>query len=274
MIGNAHQTTLLELVITPWLSQAMVLVCCLLGGLRGDMALLVVPPAALLLLCGIALRHHQKQSHNGEVLIAFLCIIALLIGTAVGWFVNISWLSEYHRLSQGASYFNVLPFEAAAGKLDASTIVFTADSAVLSSKTYGLVYADAPIARNYCVAPVMTTSDVQTRVEYWVAGINCCQPRSGFACGEAANLNAHGAVVLPPESQEDPGYAEAIRGASNAYGLQASNKFLLLSWNQDPVGFCHKLWRQSWMVVAIFSAAYLFVSLMAGVVLIQSFQKR
>jgi len=274
MIGIGYQMTLWELVVTPWLFQAIVLGCCLIGGLQGNLSVLLIPPATLLLLSGIALRHHQKQRHSGEVLIAFLCIVALLIGSAVGWFANISWLAEYHRLSQGASYFNVLPYEASAGKLDARTIVFTPDSAVITSKAFGLVDADAAIARTYCVAPVMTTSDVQTRVEYWVAGTNCCRPRSDFQCGDVANMNAHAAIVLPKDSQDDPSYAEAIKGASDAYGLQSSNNFLLLSWSQDPVGFRDRLWKDSWMLLTLFSAAYLLVSIMASIVLMQSFQKR
>lgn len=274
MSGAGYQLKLWEIIIVPWAFQAVILLVFFLAGTHGKLLVLWVAPISMLVLCAAALRHHYLHRHSGEVLIACLCLVSVILGSAVGWYAEVRWLAEYNRLSQGASYFNVLPVEAAASKLDATTIDFTQDTIVDLSQAFGMIDTDGEIGRTYCVAPVMTHLEVQTRIEYFAAGIDCCSVRSDFACGDATHGNAHGGLVLPQALQLDPKFASAVTGFVNAYNFTIGNDFLLLEWNQNPKAFVHGAWSSSWKLLAIFSSAYFLISIMVGVVLLQSFKGR
>lgn len=272
MCGAGYETSVYELIFVPWSFQALVLACFFVGSATGCTTVLWVAPLCLITMCGLALRHHQKHRNSGEVIVAALCLVAILFGTGVGVFGDIKWLSEYHRLSQGASYFQVLPRESAAGKMDAATIQFTRNATVDIQHGFGFTDARDPIASIYCVAPVINRNDPQTRIEYWAAGVNCCNSRGNFQCGAVVDAMAHDAVVLPAEMQNDYNFQAAIKGSSNANGYIVGNSYLLVNWTQNAAGFYANLWRSCAKMFMVFSGVYLLISVMVGVVLIQSFK--
>mmetsp|Transcript_110266 Transcript_110266/g.235489 ORF Transcript_110266/g.235489 Transcript_110266/m.235489 type:complete len:342 (-) Transcript_110266:34-1059(-) len=259
-----------ELVLVPWLLQVLILVCFLLAGAHGKTHVLWEIPIVTLVLATWFTRHHYKKEDNVEVVLGLLCLTAICMGTLVGVYSNLEYLQEYYRLTQGASYYNVLPSEPALGKNDATTLVFTSSSRVDSHRTYGFVDATSANGDTYCVAPVASAEDSATqmrRIQYWAVGFDCCEQRGSFQCGAAGSESAHGAIVLPEETQEDRAFKAAIRGAEAAYGLLSGQEHLLVRWVEDPIRSRDGLWSGTVILYLIFGGVYLMISSMVGVAL-------
>mmetsp|Transcript_9319 Transcript_9319/g.24036 ORF Transcript_9319/g.24036 Transcript_9319/m.24036 type:complete len:362 (+) Transcript_9319:100-1185(+) len=253
-----------ELIFVPWAFMAMTLVCYFLAGAHGHFAVLFVIPVVLLSLSAFFIRYHYTFGHYAEMVLGLLCLVAILISLSVGAYGIFANLLEYHRLSQGASYFNVLPEESAAGHLDATAIVFTNSTMVDGTRAFGFTDATAALPTTYCVAPVSDDGAASNRIQYWVAGINCCQARSSFVCSDAANANAHGGLALPQDEQRSEMFKAAVHGAQAAYQLTSGDDYLLLEWNADPIGYRNGLWHRTLMLFGIFGAVYLILSAMVG----------
>lgn len=253
-----------ELIIVPWLFLAVVLACALQGGTHGYFVTLVAIPVVLLFLNGWFLRHHYTRSNNSEVILGILVLTAILISLSVSVYAVAKSLLEYHRLSQGASYFNVLPSESAMSKNDATTLSFTNSSLVDVTRTFGFTDARASTPVTYCVAPISDGFLYQNRVQYWAAGLDCCEARSNFACYDKKSTGAHGALVLEDEMQALDGFRSAIDGAQGQYGLTTGDNYLLLKWVEDPVGYRDSLWKNTATLFLIFGGVYLVISSMIG----------
>eukprot|EP00442_Polarella_glacialis_P055706 CAMPEP_0115081658 /NCGR_PEP_ID=MMETSP0227-20121206/19416_1 /TAXON_ID=89957 /ORGANISM="Polarella glacialis, Strain CCMP 1383" /LENGTH=330 /DNA_ID=CAMNT_0002469557 /DNA_START=237 /DNA_END=1229 /DNA_ORIENTATION=- len=267
MAEKEHQVNVYELIGVPWGLLVLILACYLVAGAYGQLFVLWMMPVVLCLLFGFFVRYHYKLGNNDEVVLGVLSLAAIVIATSVGVYANLSMLQEYHRLSQGASYFNVLPSEAVDGKLDATTMAFTQLTVADTSRSYGFVDATDPNAPIYCVAPISTGEASFTRIQFWAAGINCCDSLKNFVCGDAAKSGAHGAFILPQSEQVSDGFAKAITGAEAAYGLKTGNGFLLFQWSMDPIQYRDSQWNSSVMLFVIFAAVYLGISGMAGFVI-------
>lgn len=257
-----------ELIAVPWVFLALVLACFLQAGTYGYYLPLFVIPVVLLVLNSWFLVHHYKRGRNAEVVLGILTLTAISISLCVGLYAVVRNLSEYRRLSQGASYFNVLPSEPAAGKMDATTLVFTNTTLVDVSRTFGFTDARGPIQRTFCVAPVANGELHAKRVQFWAAGVNCCEARSNFGCFDLHSAGKHGAIVLPKAAQEDEGFRDAVRGAQAAYLLEAGGPYMLVHWLQDPVGYRDNLWNSSATLFLVFGSVYLVISTMIGIALL------
>mmetsp|Transcript_53694 Transcript_53694/g.166704 ORF Transcript_53694/g.166704 Transcript_53694/m.166704 type:complete len:323 (+) Transcript_53694:127-1095(+) len=252
-----------ELILVPWAFLVLILICYLLGGAHGKPLVLWVIPIILVAVSLFFIRHHYKLGNNAEVVLGILCITAITIGLVVGSYSVARSLNEYYRLSQGASYFNVLPTELAMGKSDATTLDFTNNTAVDPSRTLGYVDAGLTSSTTYCVAPI-SNGEEGNRIQFWAAGIGCCERRSNFKCGMAQDPDAHGAVVLPEAMQKMQGYKLAVDGAKAAYNLMTGDDYLLVSWNKDPVDYRDNLWTSTVTLFFIFGSVYLVISCMVG----------
>lgn len=252
-----------ELIFVPWMFLALVLVCYLLAGAAGKVAVLWIVPAVLIVLSMIFIHLNYKQGNNAEVVLGLLCITAVLIGLVVGVYATAKSLSEYRRLSLGASYFNVLPTEPAAGHTDGTTFVFTNNSFVDQDRAFGYTDIYSSAATMYCVAPITDGTNMK-KVQFWAAGTNCCESRGGFHCGEAANAKAHGALMMPQSFQSSDGFRLAVRGAESAFSLQTAEHYVLLTWTSDPIAYRASLWSSTVALFMIFSGVYFAISGMIG----------
>lgn len=263
------KVTLIELILLPWIAQAVILATFLQAGANGLILTLVLVPSVLLVLSVLFLRYHLYRGNYGEVAIAGLVVVAIVIATAVGLHAELKWLNEYHRLSQGASYFNVLPSEPAASKNDATTLDFIDTAFVQADQTYGYADISGPKITMYCVAPVASASDPlnTNRVQYWAVGTGCCTSRSMFRCGAATDSSAHGGVVLSKATSSLPGYQAALSGAMSLYDLLPSDSHILLTWTNDPTSYRQKLFNSSAFLFLIFGCTYLIISTVFGIML-------
>lgn len=256
-----------ELMFLPWMLLALVLVTYFIAGIYGKGWVLYFIAFVLLALIGFFIRWHYKAANNADCVLGILCLTAVVIALVVGVWAEVSSLQEYGRLNRGGSYFNVLPSELAYGKDDATTLVFTNQTKVDLSRTYGYIYAAASSTHTYCVAPVgMSSSGTEKRVQYFAVGEDCCGFDSDFKCISSAK-SAHAGIVLPQTLRNSAGYIEAIRGAEALYGFKAADGYLLVKWMENPVGYRDKLWNQAFYLFLIFGCVYLVISVMMGIAL-------
>lgn len=271
---EAKKVNMCELVLVPFFLLVLILNCYLVAGANGQEFILWLMPIVLVGLCIVFIRYNYFLGNSDEVVLGCLALTAVLISTVVGVYGNVAMLTELHRINQGASYFNALPSEAVASKLDATSMVFTNTTRVDAGKFFGYLDASNPDVPTYCVAPVTTGEASFKRIQYWAAGINCCGQKAPFTCGEASNTQAHGGLLQSPMLKDPHNlefFKKAIIGAQDKYGLIVgdvtnSDSFLLLDWKADPVQYRDDLWAHSWMLFGIFAGVYLFISGMVAFV--------
>merc|ERR1719510_1259202 len=99
------------MILVPWALLILLLLCYLIGGAHGKTAMLWIMPIVLIGLSVLFVKHNYKQGNSSEVVLGVLCTAAILIGLIVGVYSVVKSLNEFYRLSQGASYGNVLPQE-------------------------------------------------------------------------------------------------------------------------------------------------------------------
>lgn len=267
---EANKVTMCELVFLPWCLLALVLLCYLIAGANGQVAVLWIIPLVLILLISGYIGSKYASQESDEVVLGFLTLTAVIIGTCVGLFGNLTSLQELHRINQGASYFNVLPSEPATSKLDASSMVFVNGTRVNTGESFGFTDASSALSPVYCVAPITNGEASFRRIEYWAAGLNCCGGNKPFTCGEVQSPKATGGLILAPEIQEGEGrkfFQQAIKGALDKYGLVGGNDFILLNWMPDPIKYRDNLWHGGWKLFAVFGGVYLIISAMVGFVI-------
>jgi len=258
-----------ELVFIPWLVLALLLGCYLVAGANGQIFVLWAMPVVLLAVCAAFLRFAYKNRNTDELALGFLTLASIILGTGLGIYLNVVMLEELHRLNQGASYFNVLPTEAAAGKRDATSVTFTNSSTADFSRYFGYVDASRETATVYCVAPITDGSSSFTTVRYFAAGVNCCGAQEAFSCGRANGEQVHGAMRLSPELRTDHHldmFDKAVNAAEAKYGLVTGDGYMLLDMISDPIAYTDDLWRRAYTLVIIFGCVYLFITAMTAFV--------
>lgn len=254
-----------ELILVPWMFLLLILVCYLLAGSHGEVAAMWIVPIVMIGLSLAFINWHYKLGNNAEVVLGLLCITAVLIGLVVGVYATVKSLSEYRRLSMGASYFNVLASEPAAGHADGATFVFESGTSVDQSRAFGYTDIYSSSATMYCVAPIaQREGDKLSTVSFWAAGTNCCESRGSFHCGEATTAGASGALMQPRAVQNSEGFRSAVAGASSAHNLRDAPSYLLLAWSSDPVAYRDSLWSSTVTLFLIFGGVYLAISAMIG----------
>jgi len=251
-----------ELIFVPWMFLALILVCYLLAGSHGEIAAMWIVPIVMIGLSMAFINWHYRLGNNAEVVLGLLCATAVLIGLVVGVYAAVKTLSEFRRLSLGASYFNVLASEPAAGRSDGATFMFVNGTSVDQSRAFGYTDIYSSSATMYCVAPV--GDEKLSKISFWAAGINCCESRGNFYCGEATKAGASGALMQPQAMQSSEGFRLAVKGAESAYNLNESPSHLLLAWSSDPIAYRDTLWSSTVTLFLIFGGVYLVISVMIG----------
>lgn len=262
------QLNVWELIFVPWGIMTVVLFCFLYAGKNSTGTLFFIP------LCVVAVdavwvNNRYRLNHTPEVMLGMLIFVGVLAATIVGSYANATALMEYYRIEKGASYFNVLPQDLAAGRSDATTLVFAPGARIDEAMTYGYVDGYTKARNVYCVAPVSLGNAADIRIQYWAAGMNCCEPRGVFKCGQATKENVNGAIVLPESYRSDPLFSAAVQGAQATYGVQAGDDYLLVTWTDDPIGYTQSLFSRTKNLFFIFALVYLVISVMLGFIFAQ-----
>lgn len=158
--------------------------------------------------------------------------LSVIAGAAVGLVAYDLALQSYSFYETAYEYVNVLPSNNAKGYGDAGMIVFAEEAHLDTSRTMG--YKDTT---TYCVAPILDDEHVAT-VQFWAAGMNCCNQRGGFVCDDAWDSKARAGMVIPGTSRVMGDvrleYMKAVRQAEAAYGIASAEEPIFVQWVVDP----------------------------------------
>jgi len=195
------------------------LVICVMLGL--SLMFMVVRPA----------RDGPKYWFN----LGVVCFMAVCVGTTAGFLNYERNMDKYFAYQGQRAYDNVGPTEPALQHLDAGKIVFTTDAVVDVQNVYV-----SEAAKSYCVAPIVREDAAgKQSVQFWAAGLDCCQPGSNFTCDDAADSTAHaGLVYLDGLSypEYDMGkFRDAAKATMDAKGLNGARPqdALFVKWVKD-----------------------------------------
>jgi len=231
----------------------------------------------LLALLFLILDARTRMAGSWFMLLGILCICAVINGCITGSYNYWSNMYPYWSYYEHRTYTNVLPTEPAVVHSDAGKIVFANTARVDTTRALGY-----KVGTTYCVAPILDDARAG-RVEYWAAGINCCNSRGDFSCDDAWDANAKSGLVLPSMigggvslSSFDIGatskfwhssrdhFIQAVKMAEASYELTSSEHPLLVRWVSNPQAYTEDLWRQGvgYMVASI--TVYFLISLIFG----------
>jgi len=195
-------------------------------------------------------------------------MVALSAGWTVGLFADGAYMDEYWRIEHGASYQDVLASGAgSAAYSDASMLQFRQNTFVDTERTLGYMEK----GQVYCAAPV-TGQAFSNSPLYYAVGMNCCDQRSNFRCGQADPNTLSAMVVNDPDS--DAQYQTAIRVLESVYSLQPSGaKRITVRFLSDVGGHQGDLWHAAFLSLFVASIVGGFLFIVAGVLLRNSVSK-
>jgi len=253
-----------EFILVPWLLAVVILLITVISA--GASLFWIIVPS--LLICGacasLAWENHKKPHNMARAIFYILCGLGGFAAFIVSLVVYVHFLDPYHTLGMGATYLDMLPSQSAQGASDATAIVFADKTSIDTSRTFGYVDARNPGSTVYCVAPVSNPwTEREPVVQFFAAGIDCCNKRSAFGCGQGGT-GTRGALMIAREETAAAGYKAAVEGAAAAYGLQPANGYLLLNMVQDPMAFRSAKLDSAIKLLLIYIFVYLVISCMVG----------
>jgi hypothetical protein len=212
----------------------------------------------------------DKANHSGKpggkrwyAYLGVVCFIATLTGTVLGFYLYHTFIFQYNSYEERRMYANVLPSEPASTKVDAGKMVFATDARVDVSRSIGFKAGSF-----YCVAPILD-EDMDTRVEYWAAGVDCCSYRGDFSCDDAWDPRARSGAVLFEDSSElipsiRPFFEKARIEAEAAYNMASSDEAIFVKWTRDPDAVQERYWKSGMGYLTLTTCVYLVISIMFG----------
>jgi len=221
---------------------------------------------------------------NQTWIYGILSLLCAAIGIHIGrqnYFAN-----SFHFCQAQTHHFytNVVPDSSGIEYVDAGKIRFSLDSGISVNQSFGFLYDGT----TYCAAPVMSSDCASSgscgcvtdacvlgsptspaRTDFWALGEDCCGDIGNFTCG-AADLNIYATTGLVLRDTAEQGvedvsrlpYLEAVRAASDHFGLVLGDEPVLIQWGSGDVekNF-ERLWVGRAIVVILVTAFLAFVAL-------------
>lgn len=248
----------LKLALLPWLLFSMLVgLFAFTGGDLRVVAWTVALACLLLSASFIALGH--REGKNQKATVGVLCAGSVLAGTPVGLLVWDAYVEEYMRLDGGATYRKLSPADPVSSHADATMVEFASGSYVDRDNSVGYMRAGTI----YCAAPIVPSSGIgHSPVENWAVGVNCCDQRGGFRCGEVGNPDARGGILVDNNLTY---YTNAARMAASVFGLpEGSGDFAFVKWVEHIDAYERDLLVSGVALVASASMLYLAATLMGN----------
>lgn len=182
------------------------------------------------------------RRHNWEWFPAGACFFAVALGCIMGSVNYNVFVLPYMHYRFNREYTNLNPSENAKAYGDAGVIYFTASARVDLAKSAGFQEWN-----RFCVAPIVG-EETGAPVGFWAAGLDCCESRHNFRCGDAVLPEAKGGVRISetdPMGEYLPQFKKAVAMAAQVYGFEASDEPVMVHWVEDPKEYAHQQWVHS-----------------------------
>jgi hypothetical protein len=190
-------------------------------------------------------------------------LVATTMGTLFGLYCYDSYSIYPGFYSNARTYDNVVASERASAVADAGKIEFTSESYVSAKEAAGYITESGTI---YCVAPVRDSASAKN-IEFWAAGVGCCDGLGTFTCDSAADSDAHsGAVIFQGldffTTSRLSYYQKAQAKAMAEYALMSPTDALYVRWvetsNLNMLSTYYKVQAAVFVIVssAVFVGAF------------------
>jgi len=200
-----------------------------------------------------------QGGRNSQFALGFLLASAVAMAVPVGLLIQDSFMKEYWKLNEGATYHFMNPQDPGSWHADASIIEFM-EGSFLDDRTVGYM----EVGRVYCVTPV-SANQMSPAPTYWAAGENCCSERGHFTCGDAKDSNARSGIVIKDTTGN---YATAVRVASSVYGMSLGNTTpTFVAWTKNAQDSVDSHWNSAAATVVVASIMHLLLSFAAALLL-------
>jgi hypothetical protein len=195
----------------------------------------------------------------GRAVYGILFLIATVTACLAG-FENYSHrLFHYWSANEGRQYTNVRSDSLAAAHADAGVLVFTDEAVVDTTKTIGYKSGET-----YCVAPISRKDQSHASViQYWAAGVDCCNGRGFFSCDDATDKAAKSGLVIREQASsiffksELDYYMHAVEMSTEVYGLTAAKELFFVRWTTDVDAKAETYLISGWMHWGYYGVAFL-----------------
>jgi len=206
--------------------------------------------------------------------VGVLGIQAIVLALVFGFFLYFRLLCYYWKYTEMRTYTNVAAMQDPDAFSDGSMILFTEDSQIDPMRSVG--FKSRWTGETYCVSPIIDSAmNGGNDIHYWAIGENCCPPRGGFHCNDAADFSTRSAlVVLEPEDVVRPFMRWAVRGSSYslfmeairleeaAFFTKAAVNPKLVYWTRDPIALKESFYHKAKDRCVAFSLCYFFAFLL------------
>jgi len=202
-------------------------------------------------------------------------MLAVVLGGWCGATIYDQSAVNYWMAKNRISHSNVDPAESAEGYIDSNAVNFTEGTRVDVRRTFGLQSPETG-GDIVCVAPVLTRALAERReVHFWAAGRDCCEPLSGFRCGQALRAGVRAGAVQSPgggagstlAAKHYAQYNRAAQQAATVYQLSTEARPVFVYWTSEPAAILSSSLDHAFAWAALLSIFYLLISLLiAGAV--------
>jgi len=185
-------------------------------------------------------------------------VVALCSAVFLGG-VNASVMEPWIFVNRLRTHTDVLPSDNSQSFQDAGVLHFATGAKIDEEASAGFRWWP----NTYCAAPIRgpdegssagaATKDgsaapapAPAALGFWAVGINCCDSRGGFTCGDASDAAARSGLRAGGNTEK---FLDAVHMAAAANGEVASPKPVLLVWVKDPEGLGKGAW---WFAIIVF----------------------
>lgn len=197
-----------------------------------------------------------QRRHNWEWFPTWACTFAVVLGWMLGSVNYHIFVLPYMHFRFNREYTNLNPSENPAAYGDAGTIYFAEHARLDLAKSVGFKEWN-----RFCVAPIVG-EETGAPVGFWAAGLDCCESRHNFRCGDALVADARAGVRI---SENDPlgagldQFKKSVAMAAQVYGFEASEEPVLVWWVKDPKAYAQEQWWYSIIFFILCAVGSLFM---------------
>jgi len=249
-------------VAVPWLTFVSILLFFLflykdVPGLAWGFAAAFAAGSSLVFCVGAATRHSLFMA------VGWLCLAAVVAGVLLSTYLQAEYLDYYFQVRRGTRFTHVNPSDSPAHTPGAGVLQFIPGTIADDYRTIGFVSG----GHIYCVAPIadQATEVYPQAINYWAAGVDCCEKRQKFNCGASQDPEALTTILAPPRLN----FERAVAQAKSVYNITSPESAQLVTFVASVKQVQSGIWAEAINVILVAGAVHLGISLIAGIILLE-----